>query len=324
VLNSRLRIDTLVGGPPFTVLDVGARGGVHPRWTRFLQNYAAVLFEPEPEEYARLQGVLPENYMLLNTALSEAPGERTLYVTRSGGASSVYQPNMTLLRRFPHSDRYEVEKQTSLEADSLDNVLRKESVPSVDFIKIDTQGHELAILSGARSVLNTVLGLELEVEFLELYCGQPLFADVDAYARRHGFELFDLRRSYWSPVSGKTFGKGELVFGDALYLRSPEAVCSMPNADGDLVLKAAIAYAVYGYFGFAQSVLELGASLGLVSIGALQLATQRLSRFRRFHMFSNSSLLHELIRLKEFLSRIRHGTTWYSADPYVGNLFFWF
>jgi len=45
--------------------------------------------------------------------------------------------------------------------------------------------------------LNNVVGIEVEVEFSELYEKQPLFNDVDNFIRDKGFELFDLRRGYW-------------------------------------------------------------------------------------------------------------------------------
>ena len=36
------------------LIDVGARGGIHPRWKPFYQNLEVVAFEPDPQECAAL------------------------------------------------------------------------------------------------------------------------------------------------------------------------------------------------------------------------------------------------------------------------------
>ena len=47
----------------------------------------------------------------------------------------------------------------------IDNLVKDE----VDFIKIDTQRGELDILMGADRTLDHVLGMDLEIGFLEIY-----------------------------------------------------------------------------------------------------------------------------------------------------------
>jgi hypothetical protein len=92
------------------------------------------------------------------------------------------------------------------------------------FVKIDAQGGALNILSGASHVLDTALGLEVEIEVTPMYQGEPLFGDVDAFLRSRGFELVDLRPTYWrrQPARDVAGTRGQLVFCDTLYLLTPE------------------------------------------------------------------------------------------------------
>lgn len=72
--------------------------------------------------------------------------------------------------------------------------------------------------------LETTLGVESEVEFLELYENQPLFGDVCKFMNDNGFEFYDFVVEY--RYGRKELNrKGQLAFADALFLRTPEWVC---------------------------------------------------------------------------------------------------
>ena len=68
----------------------------------------------------------------------------------------------------------------------------KKNITEVDFIKIDTQGSELDILEGSLDFLSRTVGIEVEMEFVEVYKGQPLFDEVNSFLTRNGFNLFDI------------------------------------------------------------------------------------------------------------------------------------
>ena len=95
-----------------------------------------------------------------------------------------------------------------------------------DVIKIDTQGTEIDVLEGAGRLLDETIAVDLEVEFVDQYKGQPLFADIDAFMRSAGFLLRGLRRTYWrnSMKATHCFG-GQILHGDALYVRHEALDC---------------------------------------------------------------------------------------------------
>ena len=90
-----------------------------------------------------------------------------------------------------------------------------------DFIKLDVQGGELAVLQGAQRVLSQCIGVEAEVEFSSMYVGQPLFGEVCDFLNESGLSFIDfVSINRWGRYDYD--GYGQAVFGDALFLRSPE------------------------------------------------------------------------------------------------------
>ena len=134
--------------------------------------------------------------------------------------SSHFQPNYDLINKFPQKERFDVEKVGKFPADAIDNLVQTK----VDFIKIDTQGGELEILKGGRKTLDNVFGLELELGFAPIYTAQPLFKEIEDFLEKHDFIFVDfvsLRRWERNDINSSF---GQLVFGDGLFMKSPEYI----------------------------------------------------------------------------------------------------
>ena len=250
---------------PLTLIDIGARGGLQPNWKRALPHLKLVGFEPDPVEYQRLAAAAdPQRAVYVNAAVGREAAELALNVGREGGTSSLLEPNMAFLRRFPRAERYDVVRQVKIATDSLDALLPRHRIDDPDFVKIDTQGAELEILQGARDVLcRSIFGVEVEVLFAPLYRGQPHFGAIDDLLRDRGFQLLDLRHSRWKRAAGARYGgpKGQLVFGDALYFKTEDAFSDQLEArDGaearaSKLLRALSICVLYGYVDYALELL---------------------------------------------------------------------
>ncbi|PSB32071.1 hypothetical protein C7B69_07390 [filamentous cyanobacterium Phorm 46] len=158
-------------------------------------------------------------------ALSNTEGKTILYVTKYPGCSSLYPPSEEYIKRFSgNSELIELKSTVDLSTTTLEKFCKAEDIKEIDFLHLDVQGAELKVLQGSDGILNnSVLGLVTEVEFTELYAGQPLFSDVDIYLRNRGLTLFDfghmqrdMRREI--PVISNSH-PGALIWSDAFYFR---------------------------------------------------------------------------------------------------------
>jgi FkbM family methyltransferase len=214
----------ILGNARIGLVDIGASGGLEARWRPVARFITPFFFEPDDralKNLARDSGC--ENPKIFPFALTETDGVVKLHLCAKQTVSSVFKPNIPFLKHFPDVERFEITGEVEVPARTLDSCLSPDERLSVDFFKIDAQGCELRALQGASQTLATpVIGLEIEVEFQELYAGQPLFGDLCQELRRFGFEFFDFTGSArWNRSGYSRFG--QLTFADALFMRTPEA-----------------------------------------------------------------------------------------------------
>lgn len=248
----------LTKSSPVMLVDVGARGGIHPRWELIRESIRVLGFEPDLEECKRLNEEFEKNYAYLPIVLHNRSGTTEMNILRNSANSSMYLPNFYLWKRFPSSYELEVTKSINVQCNTLDNILKANNIHNVDFLKIDTQGSELQVLQGASKILQkSIFGVDVEVEFSQLYKNQPLFADVDIYLRDLGFSLFDinlarLKRNKYNNV----YSKGQVLWAHALYFKD-FLLNKNINSNYLNFEKAVRTVAIAELYGFSDFALEL-------------------------------------------------------------------
>lgn len=263
---------------PLVIADVGVRLGFDHAWDIFADQCIQVGFEPDAEECARLeaeyaikksQNLPREQYESI--ALWENIGTQTLYVPRHISATSCFPPNQAFYRRLPEQLPMEIVKTIEIPTTTLDDYSQQKNI-NFDVIKIDVQGGELPILKGGIKLLqNSIIAVVAEVEFVELYQGQPLFAEIDQFMRTQGFALFDLDIRRWrrKKLSSAFDGirVGQTIYADALYLKDPVAYNNLPNDIDMKRLKLLKLAALAEYFSlpdYGMEILELMVNLELI------------------------------------------------------------
>ena len=203
------------------LIDIGGAGGLQKRWKLFEKNIRAIFFEPDQRSFLELKN---SGLEIIDKALWSETTQKEFYLTKKLEVSSLYVPNRAYLDLFPDSKRYDIVKTTTVEVIELDNLVNIHNQPH--FLKLDIQGAELEVLKGSVNTLKKVLGLEVEVNFKEIYAKIPLYCDVEKFLYSQGFVLNDFLKLFrWERTFHRGFG--EIVHGDALFLRTPEKIIEM-------------------------------------------------------------------------------------------------
>jgi FkbM family methyltransferase len=305
------------------IVDIGASGGIDSRWKSVTPYFKGILFEPDAREYDTLKENSESNLIVLNSALSDSRKKVEFNLCKKQMVSSIYRPNFNFLEKFTDVERFKVEKTIKLDADTLDNQLKINNINEVDFIKIDTQGYELPILKGYENNFDSVIGLEIEVEFEPMYEGQPLFSDVDNFVKDKGFSLIDLKRYYWKRKGNVNTGnnKGQMIFGDALYFKSPEQILLMTGITQEKIIRCIFIYLAYGYIDLSQTLLKSATSKGLLSEESCDLLVIKLKKYENKNLFKGFKIRRKIAKLFCKLSnKIDPGEDYSGTDSLIGNL----
>jgi hypothetical protein len=67
-------------------------------------------------------------------------------------------------------------------------------------LKIDTQGYELEVLKGARSTLQNIEFLLVEMSLIPVNSGAPLIQDIMSHLDASGFVLYDIAEFHRRPL----------------------------------------------------------------------------------------------------------------------------
>ena len=152
------------------VLDVGANEGAYAREV-VSQNPRSELhcFEPHPETYRRLFSTASElGFRAHCVGCSAENGSRLLYDYPLGDGQGGGSTHASLTRdAISHGQGHPV-SETLVKLVKLDDFCMQNNIDNIRLLKIDTEGHELEVLIGARELINKGAIQIIQFEFNEM------------------------------------------------------------------------------------------------------------------------------------------------------------
>eukprot|EP00928_Gymnodinium_smaydae_P062995 TRINITY_DN46705_c0_g1_i1.p1 TRINITY_DN46705_c0_g1~~TRINITY_DN46705_c0_g1_i1.p1 ORF type:complete len:577 (-),score=40.82 TRINITY_DN46705_c0_g1_i1:204-1934(-) len=240
------------------VVDVGALfagEGNEPYAPLVAQGFADIVaFEPDKDGCDTINALREkQRQMLCGNEMRCMPyviGDGSMhrfYSNKFKWTSSMLRANRQIASKFVGlAEGFRVKNVSRVQTYRLDDL----RIENVDLLKLDVQGMELAILQGAQDMLKRVLVVHAEVSFEPMYVGQPLFGDIDAFLRSHGFNFHRFLKSHKNPVRPLFFATQmwqdvvtQDLYQDALYIRDlwhPERL-----SDDEILRTALILHEAY-------------------------------------------------------------------------------
>jgi FkbM family methyltransferase len=200
------------------VLDIGANTGQFAAAMRRAKVAGRIVsVEPLRDAFEQLRShaAADPSWAVERAAVSATPGTVTINVSANSASSSV----------LPMLDRHAVAAPASryvgteeVEATTVDDLVRRHGLhPETTMLKIDVQGHELAVLEGAADTLPRFGAVRVELTVVPLYEGQALMPELMTHLDAHGLDLWVLEQGFNDPVTRR-----QLQYDGTFFRRDPQ------------------------------------------------------------------------------------------------------
>jgi FkbM family methyltransferase len=170
------------------VVDGGAHKGEYAGGLRRLGYAGRILsVEPLPGPFAHLQRRAAKDgrWECVNLALGVECGQTTFHENPISEVSSLLPAT-----GLENTQGWRSTRPLTVAVRTIDSLLDDLSWDGGLYIKLDVQGYEMQVLSGAGEAVRRASAIELELSTVELYRGSVLFPDAVWELRQLGFSLF--------------------------------------------------------------------------------------------------------------------------------------
>jgi FkbM family methyltransferase len=160
-IHDKLEIHKAMVATTFTkpgdlILDVGSHIGEYSLFYKNLVGNSGLVISYEASPYIfeyfknRLKSLKVPNILIKNKAVSSINNKKILMKVYKeiGPACCTVEPDLMYEERMPGNT-----EMVEIETEKLDDLLKIDNLPILTFIKIDVEGHEHAVIDGARETL---------------------------------------------------------------------------------------------------------------------------------------------------------------------------
>lgn len=186
--NGELKIIQNFIKPQDLILDVGANIG---EWSKFILQFTSkctlFTFEPIPHTFEMLKkNIIGNNIIHSNIALSDSSGITQIrYFPQASALTSFnYRP---ILEETNHLTPILL----NIKKDTLDNFCKKNKIKKINFLKIDTEGHEFNVLKGSILMFQSQNIELIQFEYGGTYLDAKIsLKEVYEFLNNFGFSIF--------------------------------------------------------------------------------------------------------------------------------------
>jgi FkbM family methyltransferase len=184
-----------------TVFDIGANVGLWAQEACKVNPQLNVhCFEPSQKTFAQLMArPLGPHVQRNKMALGRKPGKATLYIfaEASGINSLSHRPDWQDYSTVPAQQRKE-----TVAVSTLDIYCKKQGITAIDFAKMDVEGWELEVLSGAKALLSKKAIHRVQMEFGSVQAEQGIwFKQVWDFWQSYQYRLYRLLPKGLMPIT---------------------------------------------------------------------------------------------------------------------------
>lgn len=166
------------------IFDVGANLGSYSRLlSKVFPNAQIHAFEPNENTFKQLVYNAGNSFKCINLGMDAEEKTKDIFVYSSNLASShasIYKEAFTSYHKRKDIVKFQIQMS------SIDLYCEKEKIRNIDFLKIDTEGNEFNVLSGAKSLL-----AEKKINFIQFE-----FGECDIFSRFFLHDFYSILVDY--------------------------------------------------------------------------------------------------------------------------------
>jgi len=170
-------------------IDVGAHHGeVTLGYANHNPGLRIYAFEPNLRAAAKLFGLAP-NYVVIPMAVAESDGCADFHLNAFEASSSLLRLDQQAVKSWVRGELLREEETVRVPTIRLDTFMNAMQINRVDFLKVDAQGMDLAVIKSAGDRIRDIIKITTEVSIAPapVYQNSPSKEEVIAFLKDAGF-----------------------------------------------------------------------------------------------------------------------------------------